>query len=50
MIFEEPKMEFVKINSEVVTDVSNPDYETCASAPGATAPSDDCDKAGTFAL
>lgn len=51
MIFEEPRVEFVEIDSTVVTtDVSNPDYETCASAPGATSPSDDCDSAGKFAF
>jgi len=50
MTMEEPKVEFVEIDPTIVTDVSNPDYETCASAPGATAPSDDCEKAGTFAL
>lgn len=49
MIFEEPKVEFVEIDPSIVT-ISNPSYETCASSPGDTAPSDDCESLGKFAL
>ena len=50
MRFEEPVIEFVEIDPDVVTNISAPNYETCASAPGATAPSDDCASQGVFAF
>ena len=50
MTFEEPKVEFVEIDPTIVTDVSNPNWEGCASAPGSTSPSDDCENQGRFAF